>query len=263
MNGTDLKDRLDFAVSAARAAGKHTLRYFQQALVVERKSDQSPVTIADREAEQMLRAAIATAYPDDGILGEELGETAGRSGYRWILDPIDGTKSFICGVPLYSTLVGVEFEGRSELGVIVIPALDECVYAARGSGAWHVREDRSPVPARVSAKSRLSESLFVTSEIQTFIECGRLPVFEKLQTAAWLTRTWGDGYGYFLLATGRAEVMVDPKMFLWDCAALQPIVEEAGGTFTDWNGKPTIYGSEAIGTNSQVLHEVLSLLTPE
>jgi len=115
MEATDLKDRLEFAVKAARAAGKHTLKYFQQGVAVERKADQSPVTIADREAEQLLREAIAAAYPQDGVLGEELGETLGSSGYRWILDPIDGTKSFISGVPLYSTLVGLEHQGESVL----------------------------------------------------------------------------------------------------------------------------------------------------
>lgn len=260
MDANDLKSRLEFAVSAARAAGQHTLKYFRQSVVVERKSDLSPVTIADREAERLLREAIAAAYPQDGVLGEELDETTGESGFRWILDPIDGTKSFISGVPLYSTLVGLEHEGESVLGVILIPALDECVFAARGQGAWYRNADALPVPARVSAKPRIGDGLFVTSEVKTFVETGRKDAYDRLQSSAWLTRTWGDGYGYLLVATGRAEVMVDPKMNVWDCAALQPVIEEAGGRFTDWTGRPTIHGGDSIATNAAVHAEVLSLI---
>jgi histidinol-phosphatase len=263
MDAVELKARLNFAVTAAGNAGQHTLRYFRRdGIVVERKSDTSPVTIADREAEQLLRTAIAAEFPDDGVLGEELGETKGTSGFRWILDPIDGTKSFICGVPLYSTLVGLEHEGRSILGVIDIPALDECVYAARGQGAWYQHGQSAPVPARVSIKSSLNDGLFVTSEVKTFVETDRKEAFDRLQSAAWLTRTWGDGYGYLLVATGRAELMVDPKMNVWDCAALQPVIEEAGGKFTDWTGRSTIYGGEAIATNGLVHAEALALMRP-
>jgi histidinol-phosphatase len=260
MDLAERKARLVFAVAAARAAGQHTLKYFQRSLAVERKSDSSPVTIADREAEQLLRASIAAAYPDDGVLGEELGEAKGTSGYRWILDPIDGTKSFISGVPLYATLVGLEKEGESVLGVILIPALDECVYAARGQGAWRTRAGSQPIPARVSTRDRLADGLFVTSEVKTFVQLNRKEAYDRLQSAAWLTRTWGDGYGYLLVATGRAELMVDPKMSVWDAAAVQPVIEEAGGKFTDWTGRATIYGGEAIATNGLVHAEALALV---
>ena len=146
-----LSERLELARSAAREAGKLTLEFFQRAdLAVERKADQSPVTAADREAEQLMRERIAAAFPDDAILGEEFPDRRGTSGYRWILDPIDGTKSFIHGVPLYGTLIGLEHGLQSVLGVIQIPALDECVYAAAGQGAWHVRGGAAPAPARVS-----------------------------------------------------------------------------------------------------------------
>lgn len=257
MNVSELNRRLKFAVESARAAGAHTLRYFRADFSIDRKADTSPVTIADREAEALLRDAISAEFPDDAILGEELGEATGTSGYRWILDPIDGTKSFISRVPLYSTLVGLEFAGDSVLGVIHIPALDESVYAAKGQGAWYAHAGGSPVAAHVSRKATLSEGLFVTSEIKTYDECGRRDVFERLQSAAWLTRTWGDGYGYLMVATGRAEVMVDPKMNLWDCAALKPILEEAGGSFTDWTGRATIHGGNAIATNGLVLEEAM------
>jgi histidinol-phosphatase len=260
MDARDLKARLEFAVDATRAAGKHTLKHFQQGIAVERKADDSPVTIADREAEKLLRAAAAAKYPDDGILGEELGEIPGRSGYRWIFDPIDGTKSFISGVPLYSTLVGLEYEGESVLGVILIPALDECVCAAKGQGAWYIHGSAAAVPARVSKKDRLRDSLFVTSEVKTYSQFDRGGAYDRLQSAAWLTRTWGDGYGYLLVATGRAELMVDPKMSIWDCAALQPVIEEAGGKFTDWIGRPTIHSGEAIASNGLVHAEALALM---
>ena len=255
----ELLARLTSAVAAARAAGDLTLTYFQRDdLAVESKSDASPVTVADRNAELLLRERIAREFPNDGILGEEFGEQAGTSGYRWILDPIDGTKSFISGVPLYGTLVGVEREGRSVVGVIHIPGLGETAYAAAGQGAWYVKGSGVPRPARVSRKARLADGLFCTSEVVNFDRVGRRDAYERLQTAARLTRTWGDAYGYLLVAVGRAELMVDPLMHVWDCAALQPVIEEAGGTFTDWQGTPTIHASNSIATNGLVLNETLA-----
>jgi len=255
----EIAPRLALARAAGLEAGRLTLRYFQTTdYQVERKSDNSPVTIADRSAEELLRQRIAAVFPSDGVLGEELGTRDGTSGFRWILDPIDGTKSFIHGVPLYGTMVAVEHEGRAVVGMVFMPALGEGVFAGAGQGAWHFRGDGEPRPARVSTKSRLAEGLFVTSAVDTFAERGKLAAFEALQRAAWITRTWGDCYGYLLVATGRAEVMVDPVMNVWDCAAVQPIVEEAGGTFTDWQGTSTIHAGEAIATNGLVLDEVLA-----
>jgi histidinol-phosphatase len=259
MNSRELLARLEFAINIAREAGQITLQFFQRGIDVELKSDASPVTIADREAELYMRQRIALEFVSDAILGEEFPEKTGTSGYRWILDPIDGTKSFISGVPLYSTLIGIEHEGRSVVGVIQIPALDECVYAAKGTGAWYQRGNSEPTQARVSQKSKLSESLFCTSEVKTFYNVGRGAAYERLQAGSWLGRTWGDGYGYLMVATGRAELMVDPKMNVWDCAALQPVIEEAGGTFTDWKGEPTIYSGDAVATNGKVLDEVLAI----
>jgi histidinol phosphatase-like enzyme (inositol monophosphatase family) len=256
---SDLATRWTFAVELARVAGGHTLKYFQQSFQVDRKQDDSPVTIADREAELLAREHIGRSFPDDAILGEEFGETAGRSGYRWIIDPIDGTKSFIAGVPLYSTLIGLEHAGRSVMGIIYLPALDEGVHAARGGGAWHFAKDRPQAPACVSSRAQLAECVFVTSQVDSYLQRGAINVFEQLQAEAYITRTWGDGYGYFLVATGRADVMIDPMMHLWDAASLQPVLEEAGGTFTDWRGEPTIYSGEGIATNGLLLAEVLEL----
>jgi histidinol-phosphatase len=258
----DLVRRWQVAQEVACAAGRHTLRYFQTAIGFERKSDHSPVTVADREAEQLARTAIEKAFPHDGILGEEFGEQPGTSGYRWIIDPIDGTKSFIGGVPLYSTLLGVEQEGRSVIGVIFLPALDEGIHAARGAGAWHFRGAESHTRAKVSSKSRLADGIFVTSQVDTFARRGADDVYRSLERTAYVTRTWGDGYGYLLVATGRAEAMVDPMMQVWDAAALQPVLEEAGGTFTDWRGERTIFSGEGIATNGLVLNEVLAFTAP-
>jgi histidinol phosphatase-like enzyme (inositol monophosphatase family) len=261
IDSQEITRRLDVAVAAARQVGNITLDYFRvDDLVIDRKGDDSPVTIADRKAEEYLRSAIAEAFPGDGILGEEFAEEPGTSGYRWILDPIDGTNSFIHGVPLYGTLIGVEYGGESVLGVIRVPALDECVYAAQGQGAWYFAGRNRPAPARVSKRQPLAKALFVTSEVLPFEQTGRRAAYDRLQSAARLTRTWGDCYGYLMVATGRADVMIDAVMAVWDAAALLPILEEAGGTFTDWQGRRTIYSGEGIATNGLVLPEVLDLV---
>lgn len=258
-----LDARLTLARDAARLAGDLTLRYFRSSrLSVERKADDSPVTIADREAETLLREQIEASFPDDAIVGEEYGHREGNSGYRWILDPIDGTTSFVSGVPLFGTLIGVEHERRSIIGVIHIPALDECVFAAEGCGAWYVTGGGEPQAARVSGCESLADGLFVTSQVDLYERRDAWQAFRELQRRAYITRTWGDCYGYLLVVTGRAEVMVDPVMSVWDAAALQPILEEAGGTFTDWQGNRTIYHGEGIGTNRRVLEEVLSVTRP-
>jgi histidinol-phosphatase len=255
----DLSSRLELAISAGKEAGRLTLKYFQQDnFAVERKADQSPVTIADRSAEELLRRRIAAAFPTDGIIGEELGRTEGTSGLTWILDPIDGTKSFISGVPLYGTMIGIEHGGRSQIGFVFMPGLDEGIYASIGNGAWHFRGEQPPLRARVSERP-LRQGLFVTSQVDTYAKRDALDSFHRLEKAAYITRTWGDCYGYLLVATGRAELMVDPILNVWDAAAVQPIVEEAGGTFTDWQGNPTIHAGEAIATNGRVLEEVLAI----
>lgn len=256
----DIAARLQLAVTIAREAGDVTLRYFRREdLYVDRKADDSPVTVADREAEQHLRSRILATFADDGIVGEELGQVEGRSGFRWILDPIDGTKSFIYGVPLYGNLIGVERDRKCVLGVINIPPLDECVYAAVGQGAWYSSGGGEPRRARVSQCARLVEGLFLTSEVANFDAIGRRDAYFALQAATRLSRTWGDCYAYLMVATGRAEVAIDPLMNVWDAAALLPIMEEAGGTFTDWNGQRTIYSGNGVATNRLVFDEVMAI----
>ncbi len=259
--GADIAGRLELAIQAAREAGRITLEHFRRAdLEVERKGDDSPVTVADRQAEQHLRRRIAEAFPDDAVLGEEFPHRPGSSSFRWILDPIDGTKSFIHGVPLYGTLVGVEHQGQPVLGLILIPALDECVYAATGQGAWYVSGGGNPQPAKVSDCPTLSEGLFLTSEVSNFSQIGRRDVYDRLETAARLSRTWGDCYGYLLVATGRAELMVDPVAAVWDLAALLPVIQEAGGTFSDWQGRPTIHSGQSVATNGRIHDQALALI---
>jgi histidinol-phosphatase len=251
--------RLDFALKIALEAGRHTLTHFRQGVAVERKGDASPVTIADRETEQLLRQRIRDTFPDDSIQGEEYDDVTGSNDFRWVLDPIDGTKSFISGVPLYGTLVGLLHQDESVAGVINVPALGECVYGGRGLGAWYLQGDAPAVEARVSDTATLADGTFVTSQVDSFAESQRATAYHALEKAAYITRTWGDCYGYLLVATGRAVAMVDPIMNVWDAAAIQPILEEAGGTFTDWQGKPTVHGGEGIGTNKHVLDEVLKI----
>jgi histidinol phosphatase-like enzyme (inositol monophosphatase family) len=261
-----IEDRLGVAIEAARLAAADTLRWFNNpTLVIDTKADASPVTQADRAAEAILREHLLGAFPDDAFLGEETGATAGSSGYEWIVDPIDGTKSFIRGVPLYATLIGCRLAGQGVLGVIAIPALDELVYAARGTGAWHVRGSAAPVAARVSTRATLGESLVCSSDFTSFArwsgdrEAGDA-ARGRIESACGVVRTWGDGYGYLLVATGRADVMIDPLLNAWDAAAVETVVTEAGGRFTDWQGRPSIDSGDGVATNGLVHDAVLGCL---
>ncbi len=254
---TELRDLLAFAHKIAWQAGKITLRYFQSGVTVDRKADASPVTIADREAEAYLRAAITARYPDHAILGEEEGSSGGAdTEYRWILDPIDGTKSFIRGVPLYGVMIGVLRRNEPVVGVVNMPALGEIAYAAQGLGCyWNGRT------CRVSQTATLADGLLLATRASRYDKYGKQEAFDRLVASAYEFRTWGDCYGYVLVATGRAEAMLDPVMQIWDAAALLPILREAGGTFTDWQGKPTIENGEGLATNGVVLEEVLEIIT--
>ncbi|WP_146592748.1 histidinol-phosphatase [Novipirellula galeiformis] len=254
--------RLSAMIEVVQAAGQHTLKYFgASGLVVDAKTDDSPVTVADREAEQLVRKMLGERFPDDTVQGEEFAEKTGTSSYRWVVDPIDGTKSFVCGVPLYSTLLAVECDGVVVGGAIFIPALGELIVAAVGQGSWHRKTaDSAWAQASVSGKTELSTAVFVTSEVGSFAKRGNANAYARLEGDAWVTRSWGDGYGYLLVATGRADLMVDPMCNAWDVAAIMPIVEEAGGKFTDWKGEPTVRGGDGIGTNGHLHAAVLERL---
>ena len=190
-----------------RDAGAITHRHFQGSFVAERKADNSLVTVADRETERHMRACIEAAFPDDSILGEEEGEQSGSSNRRWILDPIDGTYSFVHGVPLYAVLLGLEFDGEPILGVVNLPALSELIYAARGLGCfWNGK------PARVSSTNSLDQALLLSTDFGMCERYGFGPAAEALQRRVNERRIWGDAYGHILVATGRADIMLDPVM---------------------------------------------------
>jgi myo-inositol-1(or 4)-monophosphatase len=248
-------DYLNFALETAWQAGRLTLGYFQSDLRPEFKRDDTPVTIADRKAEELIRARIEQHYPDHAIIGEEYGAANEGAAHRWYIDPIDGTRAFVRGVPLYAVLIGLEIEGQVDVGVAYFPALGEMLSAARGQGCWW-----NGRPARVSDKSRLQDGLLVHSDACSFEHYGRQAAWQRLGAAAGFRAGWADAYGHMLVATGRAELMLDPVMNDWDCAPFPVILQEAGGYFGDWAGKPTIHAGEAISTTAALLPQVLHLI---
>jgi histidinol-phosphatase len=257
MSGASLATLLEFAVEVAWRAGRVTLAHFQTGVTAETKADRSPVTVADRAAEALCRALIEARWPLDGILGEETGESRAGAERRWVIDPIDGTRSFVHGVPLYSVLLALEERGEPLLGVIHLPALGETVWAARGLGCWW--DGRR---ALVSPVDRLENATVLTSE-GTFPDEPSAAAWHRLAGRAANARTWGDGYGYALVATGRAEAMLDPHFSPWDAAPLRPIIEEAGGVFTDWTGAATHRGGSGIATNAALARPVRQLVRGE
>jgi histidinol-phosphatase len=253
-----LRDVLDTAVEIAWRAGRATLAHYQTGIAAESKEDDSPVTEADRSAERIARRLISARYPADAILGEEEGETHAGADRRWILDPIDGTRTFVRGVPLYGVMIALEYEADAVLGVIHFPALNETVYAGRGLGCWW-----NGRRALVSAQSRLGDALVVTTDVENIEREQRGPGWNALRRSVALTRTWGDCYGYALVATGRAEAMLDPVLSLWDVAALSPIIEEAGGVLTDWDGASGYRLKSAVATNAALATRIRSVLHGE
>ena len=255
----DLRPYLDFAVETAHEAGRLTLGYFRTGSArPEVKVDDTPVTAADREAERLMRARISARYPGHAIVGEEYGDEGGGpegTGLRWILDPIDGTKAFVRGVPLYGVLIGLEIEGSCEVGAAYFPALDEMLHAATGLGCY-LNGRRT----RVAKTETLEEGIVSFTEAKSFDEYGREHEWRRLRSAAGGARGWSDAYGHALVATGRADLMLDPVINPWDCAPFPPILEEAGGYFGDWSGNETIYGGEALSTTQNLLPEVLRLI---
>jgi histidinol phosphatase-like enzyme (inositol monophosphatase family) len=254
--------RLEFALELAYEAEKIILNYYQDPkLKVELKRDRSYVTEADKNAELRIRELLAKKFPNDSIIGEEFGNTEGNSDYTWILDPVDGTQSFVCGVPLFGSLIGMTYNEEPVLGVANFPALKEIYYASEGKGSWWKTPNfADPLPACVSKVDDVKEAIFCTTSFDGFERSNTVDLFEKAIKKFGKFRGWGDCYGHVLVATGRAEVMVDPMMNLWDCAALYPIVTEAGGSFFDLKGASGIYGRSAISTNDQLKGEVISLL---
>jgi myo-inositol-1(or 4)-monophosphatase len=252
----DLQTYLDFATETAWQAGRLTLGYFQTEVRTDYKEDQTPVTVADRGAEELIRGRIEKRFPGQAIVGEEFGtaETEGAS-HRWFIDPIDGTRSFVRGIPMYAVLLGLEIEGEVQVGVAYFPAMGEMLAAAAGEGCWW-----NGRRARVSEISRLQDSIVAHYDAASFERYGRGAAWERIQAASGYRAGWSDSYGHMLVATGRVEVMLDPIMSDWDCGPWPVILAEAGGYFGDWQGKQTIYANEALSTTNTLLPEVLSLI---
>lgn len=238
------------AVEFGRAAGDVTASYFGGVLAAESKGDGTPVTEADRSAERLLREKILDRFPDHGILGEEFEETNPDARVRWILDPIDGTRSFMRGVPLYGVLIGIEVAGEPVVGVAHFPALGETVAAGRGMGC--TLNGRA---CSVSGVDRIQKALVLTTDVERILARRIGEGWRRLARDAAFSRTWGDCYGHILVATGRAEIMVDPILSPWDAGPLLTILDEAGGRFTDLEGQATIHGGSGVSTNG-VLHDL-------
>jgi histidinol-phosphatase len=256
-----MQELIDFATELAQASGKLILDYYRQNLQgagpqVLTKADASPVTAADREAEALLRAMIEKRYPRDQVLGEEGGLSGGADAARqWVLDPIDGTKAFVHGVPLFGTLIALVEEGRPVLGAIHLVATGELMIGARGHGT---RVNGRPV--RVRPTARLEEATVCFTEAARMHRLGWSQGFLELQRRARLVRGWGDCYGHFLVAAGRAELMIDPEMNVWDIAALKPCVEEAGGRLTELDGSDPPLGKSALSSNGHLHAAALAVL---
>jgi histidinol-phosphatase len=253
----DWRTRYEAAIEAADKAARLALGYFDTPLAIERKRDESPVTRADREAEAFLRSTLQASFPTDAFLGEEHGETPGSSGFRWIIDPVDGTRSFVRGIPIWATLVGLEHQGEQIAGVVVAPAMRTTYRALRGDGAY--RDGRR---IRVSDVAALGEAHMLYSNLAWFIKPGRLESFVHLAAQTERQRGFGDYYGFVLVAQGSGDFMIEHGVHAWDVAAIRPIIEEAGGRFSNWDGGADIHRPDVLVSNGQVHDQALETLCP-
>jgi histidinol-phosphatase len=250
--GTYLEAAAEVARVAATAAMRHYGRNPEQKI----KADGTQVSVADFEAEQAAREWIEKRFPEDGIVGEEFPSVRESAPRRWIVDPIDGTFSFLRGVPFWGSIVAVAEGDHIIAGAVCCPALNEEICAERESACWF-----NGSKCRVSETSRLGDATVLTSDVRTFRDDERRGRWTILQQSAAAVRTWGDCYGYILVATGRADVMVDERVSAWDVAGIMPIISEAGGVFTDWKGNATAFGGDGIATNGALSEEVLRVMT--
>lgn len=249
-----LQELQSAATDFAKAGGRSTLNYFKKSFDLEFKSDDTPVTNADRTAEKIIRELINKNFPGHGIIGEEFGRENEDSDIVWVLDPIDGTQSFIHGIPFYTTLIGILIKGRPEVGIIYAPALDEIASAATGLGCTLNGSE-----IQVRKCDDLSKATFLTTDVTTYKEHGFQQPLDSLLESTQIHRTWGDAYGHMMVAAGRADIMIDPILSIWDAAALLPVLKEAGGSFTDVHGEETIETGNAISTNRTLVKQIIPL----
>lgn len=248
---------LEAVTDVARVAGDVALRFFKSGLTIDTKEDGSPVTIADRTAEREAREWIAARFPGDAVLGEEYGSSGDTRQRRWFIDPIDGTKTFVRGVPLWGTMIAVAEDDVVLAGAIYCPAVDELVSAAVGCGCWF-----NGARCAVSTVSTLEEATILVTDARFPYNPQRAARWQSLCTQVAVARTWGDCYGYVQVATGRAELMVDDRLNPWDAASLIPIIREAGGVYTDWRGGHGVDGGDGVASNarlSQSLRDALGV----
>ncbi len=255
MNETESIIRYEWMKQIGRQAGQIALRYFDQSVTIQQKSDLSPVTIADQESESFLREKILSRFPEDGLLGEEFGEKKGSNRFRWVIDPIDGTRNFIRNIPIWATLISLEYEENPVSGICYIPVWNQLYHAHRNYGAY--REDKK---IRVSSCSQLGESLLSYSSIEMFTTLELRQGFESIRNKMGRSRGFCDFYGFVLLAQGSVDVMIDYGVHRWDISALKVIVEEAGGTFTDWQGQQGLDKKDVLATNGVLFPTVLEIL---
>ena len=251
----DWRNRYDAALIAAEQAGTFALQYFDREVAVEWKVDDSPVTIADRGSENLLRKSLVGQLNHDGFLGEEFGDTPGSSGYRWIIDPIDGTRSFVRGIPIWACMIGLEFKGELIAGVVALPAMKQVFRALRGDGAY--RDNRR---IRVSDIATLDKSHVYYSSISWFTKAGADKQFLNLVSLTERQRGFGDFYGFMMVAQGSGEIALDHGVHAWDIAAIEPIIAEAGGKLTAWDGKLDIERSDVLATNGLMHEQALKIM---
>lgn len=252
----DLLPYLDFISDIAYRAGRITLGYFNAGVRPDYKADDTPVTAADRAAEIFIRGELEKNFPTHAILGEEYGETGSKgSSMRWIIDPIDGTKSFMRGIPLYAVLIGLEIDGVVKVGAAYYPGTDEMLCASEGGGAWW-----NGRRAHVSDVSSMARAWVCFTNTRNMSKHGRAEAWERVNACAYAARGWSDAYGYLAVATGRAEAMLDPIMAIWDCGPFPVILKEAGGYFGSWDGRDGHLYQEALACNLALLPEILRLV---
>ena len=252
----DLGDDLGLALGIADLVDQLTMdRFGASDLVVDSKPDLTPVSDADRAAEQLIRKHLTDARPGDTVSGEEFA-TTGTGRWRWVLDPIDGTKNYVRGVPVWATLIGLLDGDDAVLGVVSAPALGRRWWARRGGGAWMTALGSAPQPIRVSGVRDLADASLSIASLEGWSGRGRLDPLIELSHAVWRTRGYGDFWSYMLLAEGAVDLATEPELSLWDIAALAPIVVEAGGTFTGLNGEPGVHHGDTAASNT-LLHQAL------
>lgn len=247
---SETNDLLAFAMGLADAADAIAMAHFRKDLRIDRKPDRTFVTQADTAIETEVRQRIEHRYPDHGVLGEEFGSN-GAADTRWIIDPIDATHSFMRGLPMFATLIGLERAGEMLLGIISAPAMRERWHAVRGAGAW-AGERR----LHVSTISDLKEAQIFYASRTAFVESGQEAGFDAVVSEAWRDRGFGDFWGYALVAEGSGEAMIEPELYPWDLAAPLILIEEAGGRLTDFSGRRTYDGGNAVASNG-LLHDVI------